>query len=113
MTIGSTVFSETRFTTNSPVSRMFRRVSFGLPGSWLLTPIPITGGSPENALKKENGAAFNRPLAFWVTTHAIGRGVIVATSNLYCSRPESPAKSKSIHPPQNRSDRDSAELDDQ
>jgi len=34
-------------------------------------------GIPANPLKNEKGAAFSRPLA----SRAIGRGVIVATSN--------------------------------
>src|SRR5271156_3350875 len=97
--IRSRTSSDTRFTTNCPVSRIFRRVSFGRPGSWLPIPIPTTGGSPANPLKKENGAAFNCPCKSCVTIQAIGRGTIVETINLYRSRAGSVAKPNSIEIP--------------
>ena len=46
-------------------------------------PKATTGGLPDIALKKENGAAFSVPSTSCVVTQAIGRGPIVATSNLY------------------------------
>ena len=82
MFIASATSSETRFTTNSPVSRIFPRVSFGHGGLWLPIPTPTTGGSPEKALKNEKGAAFTTPFLSRLTTQAIGRGVTVDTSSL-------------------------------
>src|SRR5439155_14545117 len=80
--IAEAVSSATRLTTNSPVSRMLARVSLAWPDERRPTPMPITGGSDEKALKKEYGAAFNAPWTSWDTTQAIGRGTTVDTSSL-------------------------------
>ena len=72
----------TRFTTNSPVRRILPPVSFTSPGARPPMPIATTGGLPDIALKKENGAAFTEPSTSCVVTQAIGRGPIVATSSL-------------------------------
>lgn len=79
--IRSATSSDTRLTTNCPVSRMLRAVSLGPPAR---PPIPrhTTGGSSENRLKKEKGAALRRPCALSVTTQAIGRGRMVEASSL-------------------------------
>ena len=45
-------------------------------------PNATTGGSPDMALKNENGAALTLPSTSWVVTQAIGRGPMVATSSL-------------------------------
>jgi hypothetical protein len=83
--IASRFASSTVEMVNSPVSRIARKVSFiATPGRALSEPIPNAskGGSETIALKHENGAAFRLPFASTVTTHAIGRGVIVLTINL-------------------------------
>ena len=74
--MASAIAKVTMFTTNSPVSRMFRSVSLG--AGWPSTHLregenPSNGGFAETALKKEKGARFRRPLLS-VETHAIGRG---------------------------------------
>ena len=45
-------------------------------------PMATTGGLPDTALKKENGAAFTEPSMSCVVTQAIGRGTTVETSSL-------------------------------
>ncbi len=72
----------TRFTTNSPVRRILPPVSFTSPGPRPPMPIATTGGLPDTALKKENGAAFTEPSMSCVVTQAIGRGTTVETSSL-------------------------------
>ena len=82
MFIAWALASDTMLTTNCPVSRILFPVSFASPG--LRPPIPMitSGGSPEIALKNENGAALVTPLASCVTTQATGRGPTVDTSSL-------------------------------
>ena len=61
---------------------MLAPLSFGR--SRLTPPMPMqtSGGSSENALKNEYGAALSRPCAFSDTTQAIGRGTMVDASSL-------------------------------
>ena len=69
--------SDTRFTTNSPVARIFVAVSLKRPGP-ASSPIASVGGSWPNTLKKLYGAALTTPSSDSVVTQAIGRGVTVA-----------------------------------
>ena len=76
MFICSTKSNGTRFTTNCPVSSMWRNVSLQPPPLALMPRVTI-GGSEHMTLKNENGAAFTWPVAERVTTQAIGRGTTV------------------------------------
>ena len=70
--------------TKSPVSRMLRSVSFGSPRR-LVVEMPTSGGSFVIALKYENGATLNEPLAPTVETNAIGRGTMTLIIRRYMS----------------------------
>jgi hypothetical protein len=76
--IASTVASDTRLTTNSPVARMFAAVSLKLPPGPRSMPIATTGGSCPITLKKLYGAALTTPASDSVVIQAIGLGVTVA-----------------------------------
>ena len=66
--------SSTRFTTNSPVRRIFFTVSFNWPSLRRLKLSRTSGGSSATTLKNEKGAALCTPLALTVETSAMGRG---------------------------------------
>ncbi len=68
--------SLTRLTTNSPDSSMLCALSLCVPSGRRIMPITTIGGAAPIMLKKLNGAALRIPLADWLVTHAIGRGVI-------------------------------------
>src|ERR1051325_8336347 len=72
--ICSTMASLTTLTTNSPVARTLASVSF--IGSRQTGQKSTTGGSPQTALKKLNGARLFTPDADVVETNAIGRGTM-------------------------------------
>ena len=76
MFIASASFSETRLTTNSPVSTMLVAVSLNPPSPEHSRPSAIVGGSSPIMLKKLYGAALAMPAPDRLVTHAIGRGVI-------------------------------------
>ena len=82
MFIGSASAKLHRLTTNSPVRRMLPPVSLTSPGPRPPMPKATTGGLPDIALKKENGAQFTVPSTSWVVTQATGRGPMVATRSL-------------------------------
>src|ERR1700704_3288954 len=69
--------------TNSGHSRIFSTVSLA-PLCLLPAEKHSMAGSEPTALKKLNGAALG-PVLPSVVTRAIGRGVTVPTSSLYCS----------------------------
>src|SRR5436190_10763007 len=83
----------TTLTTNSPVSSMFRHVSFFEPSRFVATAIEITGGSEETPLKKLKGARFVTPSRESVVTKAMGRGMMHEIISRYESREERDAGS--------------------
>lgn len=77
-TITSPSGSSTKLTTNSPVRRQLRAVSFGVPSSRFPGQNISIGGSSPIMLKNEKGAALTLPFSCKVVTQAIGRGVMSA-----------------------------------
>jgi hypothetical protein len=69
-------------TTNSPVRSMLIAVSFCRPSGLRLDANMHSGGSSQNTLKKENGAALTTPVGPTVVTQAIGRGSTNPASSL-------------------------------
>jgi len=83
MFIFSTKRSGTRFTTNSPVSRIFCAESLNPRSFPEIMPIASVGGADPIALKKLYGALFTPPFLSMVTTQAMGRGITVEARSLY------------------------------
>jgi hypothetical protein len=69
-------------TTNSPVRWILVSVSLVRPSGRLLTANMQSGGSSQNTLKKENGAALTTPVGPMLVTQAIGRGSTKEVSTL-------------------------------
>lgn len=61
---------------------MLESVSFSRPSGRRLTANMQSGGSSQNTLKKENGAALTTPSAPMLVTQAIGRGSTNEVSTL-------------------------------
>lgn len=75
--------SVTRLVTNSPVSTMLTKVSFGVtPSACGCSVIETMGGFLPTAVKNEMGARLATPLADTVLTQATGRGMILPISSL-------------------------------
>src|SRR5688500_4750883 len=76
----------TMFTTNSPVSSTFLRLSFGSPLALSDGLYIRLGGFAPPAMKKLNGARFSWPPELIVLTKAIGRGWMTPTKRSYIWR---------------------------
>ena len=69
---------------NSPVARVFTRLSFSWPCE-MPAENSTTGGFVATHWKNEYGAKFGRPCASTVPIQPIGRGITSPVINLYAS----------------------------